>query len=786
MTTDFPTKGDDQKISLRNSQYPQFEYDFAADLKQNHAEIWKLGGNIRGNEAFNLWTKARDGSQTEGVLNWIKEREAWSARHFQDGAQFKAGDLTPNKSNVAGIVAQIKWGVIGTLGAPVMKSTITELIEKFEDRQMENLSTEHMAEDVEPAVEIIEAEQERAEPIEEKIEAEPVIMQRFYEANAKSVDPETRRVKLGVSSEEAVKRDFGMEVIDHSRENMNLEFLNSGRAPLLMDHDPSRQIGVVESVTLDEDARRLRAVARLGKGPLASEVFDDLSDGIRQNVSVGYRIDGRISREDDEDEIYRVRTTPMEISIVSIPADQSNLVGVGRSDATQLSKSKGTVEMTTENNIDIEAHTSAAIDKALNTQRKNDADILNLAATHNKRDMANEAISKGMKIEDFRGVLLNEIASKPLELASATVDLPKSEQREYNLSNMIRAQITNDYRDAGFEREMHDEITGRTGKKTDGFYVPDFAWGSRSGVMTTAATGAVNSENNSSAFIPTMHRGDLFIEALKSRMVLSDLGATYLPGLTNRISIPGFASGGVPAFVEEAGAVTDQSQTDKSVTLTPKTIGAKVAMSRLAMLESVPSIDQMVRNNLLSNMAVEIERAAINGAGSGGAPTGLLAASGVANLDISSDTDVADLTWADIVAMVKLVEGANGIENPSAAGWLTSPAVRAKMASIARVASTDSVMLLNDPWNNLYGYPIMFSSLIPTNLNPGDSGTDASAMIFGDFSQMLMGFFGAPSVLVDPYSEGDAGNVKIVVHQEYDTAVRHGPSFAKTDEIKVV
>ena len=632
----------------------------------------------------------------------------------------------------------------------------------------------------------IEAEQERAEPIEEKIEAEPVILQRLYQANTKSVDSETRRVALGVSSEEAVKRDFGLEVIDHSRENMNLEFLNSGRAPLLLDHDPSRQIGVVESVTLDEDARRLRAVARLGKGPLASEVFDDLSDGIRQNVSVGYRIDGRISREDDEDEIYRVRTTPMEISIVSIPADQSNLVGVGRSDATQLSKSKGTVEMTTENNIDIEAHTTAAIDKALNTQRKNDADILNLAATHNKRDMANEAISKGMKIEDFRGVLLNEIASKPLELQSATVDLPKSEQRQYNLSNMIRAQITNDYRDAGFEREMHDEITGRTGKKTDGFYVPDFAWGSRSGVMTTAATGAVNSENNSSAFIPTMHRGDLFIEALKSRMVLSDLGATYLPGLTNRISIPGFASGGVPAFVEEAGAVTDQSQTDKSVTLTPKTIGAKVAMSRLAMLESVPSIDQMVRNNLLSNMAVEIERAAINGAGSGGAPTGLLAASGVANLDISSDTDVADLTWADIVAMVKLVEGANGIENPSAAGWLTSPAVRAKMASIARVASTDSVMLLNDPWNNLYGYPIMFSSLIPTNLNPGDSGTDASAMIFGDFSQMLMGFFGAPSVLVDPYSEGDAGNVKIVVHQEYDTAVRHGPSFAKTDEIKVV
>ncbi len=42
----------------------------------------------------------------------------------------------------------------------------------------------------------------------------------------------TRRVRIGVSSEEPVERDFGMEVIDHSRESMNLDFLNSGRAPL--------------------------------------------------------------------------------------------------------------------------------------------------------------------------------------------------------------------------------------------------------------------------------------------------------------------------------------------------------------------------------------------------------------------------------------------------------------------------------------------------------------------------------------------------------------------------
>ena len=66
--TNFPTKGEDKKISLRNSNYPQFDFDFANNVKEQTPEIWKAGGNIRGNEAFNLWKKARAGEETEGVL----------------------------------------------------------------------------------------------------------------------------------------------------------------------------------------------------------------------------------------------------------------------------------------------------------------------------------------------------------------------------------------------------------------------------------------------------------------------------------------------------------------------------------------------------------------------------------------------------------------------------------------------------------------------------------------------------------------------------------------------
>jgi len=132
--TNFPTKDEDKKVSLKNSNYPQFDYDYALKLKKDYPSIWKAGGNIRGNDAFMLWGRARDGQETEAITEWIKEREAWIARHYEDGKQFK-GDKEPNLSNVGGVVAQIKWGVIGTLGESGMKEVISELKKKIDNKE---------------------------------------------------------------------------------------------------------------------------------------------------------------------------------------------------------------------------------------------------------------------------------------------------------------------------------------------------------------------------------------------------------------------------------------------------------------------------------------------------------------------------------------------------------------------------------------------------------------------------------------------------------------------------
>ena len=88
MATNFPKKGDNKKISLRNSEEKQFSYEFAKNLKEQQPKIWKAGGNIRGNEAFMLWGRAREGQDTEAIREWIKERLAVPPRLFRDGTLF--------------------------------------------------------------------------------------------------------------------------------------------------------------------------------------------------------------------------------------------------------------------------------------------------------------------------------------------------------------------------------------------------------------------------------------------------------------------------------------------------------------------------------------------------------------------------------------------------------------------------------------------------------------------------------------------------------------------------
>lgn len=112
----FDVTKDDIRNPRTRSTPPQFPYEYAAYLKKHFPKIWAAGGNIRGNDTFRWWTAYRQGDRSPTVMHWWDvTRPAWIARHFQD-------------HRLPGVVAQIKWGTVGTLGVAGMKRVVEDAI----------------------------------------------------------------------------------------------------------------------------------------------------------------------------------------------------------------------------------------------------------------------------------------------------------------------------------------------------------------------------------------------------------------------------------------------------------------------------------------------------------------------------------------------------------------------------------------------------------------------------------------------------------------------------------
>ena len=148
------------------------------------------------------------------------------------------------------------------------------------------------------------------------------------EFETRSINVEARTVTLVASSEEPVARSFGQEILSHRADDIDMSFANSGKAPLLYQHDDNQQIGKIERFYLDEKNKITIAEVVFSRNELADEIFRDVVDDIRNCVSIGYQILGMRKVEDASEPTFAVRFKVLECSIVSLPADST--VGVIR------------------------------------------------------------------------------------------------------------------------------------------------------------------------------------------------------------------------------------------------------------------------------------------------------------------------------------------------------------------------------------------------------------------------------------------------------------------------
>jgi HK97 family phage major capsid protein/HK97 family phage prohead protease len=591
--------------------------------------------------------------------------------------------------------------------------------------------------------------------IEER--ADPVTVHRAaIDMDIRGADTKKRTVDIAVSSELAVERSFGKEILVHEQGAIDMAFLASGRAPLLLDHDMEKQIGVIESVELSAD-RKLRAKVRFGRSALAEEVYQDVVDGIRANVSVGYRVNKMERSASGKDE-YLVRSwSPLEVSVVSIPADPS--VGVGRSAAALEPKPTIEPSIKKESKMDNEVNLDAVRAEAAEAAARNVSEILSLAARHNKRDLGDAAIKAGKSIEQFRGELLDVIGSdKPLE--NDNIGLSKKEVRQFSVVRAIAALANPSDRRlreaAAFEFEASEAAAQRYGRTAQGVMVP-------TDVLGVWKQRDLNTSDDNE-LVATNLLANEFIDVLRNQASVMQAGARMLPGLVGNVAIPKKTAASTGAWIStEGGAATESEPTFGTVSLTPKNIGAFSDMTRQLILQSTPAIEALVRDDLTQALALAIDKGALEGSGSSGQPTGILNTAGV---NKPSSFAAAVPTFAEMVALESAVAEDNALFGNLA--YITDAATYGGLKTKSKDSGSGMFVIENGQAN---GYRVIRSQQ-----------ATAGNVYFGNFSDCLIGMWGGLDLTVDPYTASTTGTVRIVALQTVDVAVRNAVSFAYNND----
>jgi HK97 family phage major capsid protein len=620
-------------------------------------------------------------------------------------------------------------------------------------------------------------------------------LRREFELDRREIDVDARTVPLSFSSEMPVSRYFGDEVLDHSPKSIRLGRLRNGGA-LLMDHDPRDQVGVVEDVTIE--GRRGRAIVRFGRSARAQEIFQDVVDGIRRLVSVGYRIHAT-ETEKRSGEVELVRVTdwePFEISLVSIPADDS--VGVGRAVETipTSNLSKENQDMNSENAVaedatrSVEVKPSAPVvsevresapvrqpstEQMLAAERRRVADIETIAEQLRANGAEidhRSAIRDGVSVDSFQRQAFDSLVARQTSYNPGITS--RSEVRDLSQFSLMRGinSLVQGRGLQGIEREMHEEAlreASSTGLALRGqLSLPTVLLNFSKRDMT--ATGGTNGDQGGTTIQTSLGS---FIELLYSKMVIRNLGAQFLTGLQGNLDLPKLLTGSAPVKKSENAALDESSPTTGKISLSPKRNGTFIEVSKQLLAQSSMSIENVLRNDLATALALAMELGAINGGGTD-EPTGILGTSGIGS--VAGGQNGAAPTWANIVALETAVATANA--DMGSLAYLTNPKVRGKLLTTPKVASTDSNMVWQDGPNPLRGYRAEVTTQVPSTLEKGSSGAVCSAIIFGNFADLVVAQWGGIDIQVNPYVKDTEGLVRITADTYYDAAVRRAGSFA--------
>ena len=641
------------------------------------------------------------------------------------------------------------------------------------------------------------------------------------------IDKEKRTLTFPYGSEEPVNRGYlGYEILDFTEESVDQSRLMAS-APLLYNHNPDDVLGVVEKSWIDK--KRGYVTVRLGKHERGEEILGLINDGILRNVSVGYSISKTEKEErkkDDDKEYYRViGFQPAEISIVTVPADYSG-AGIGRAKDTkkididsekqstmdsdvrpasvevqrtnavadqsvpQVNLNLKTMATSTPENNDVVRDLEKARNDAQSNERKRIREITSFC---NKMQLGDETLNNLLDnpkatINDARAIYCDKAEMQPVESIQAKADIPEKELSEISLVAGARAALTGDWtsREAGLIREVSQEVELKGGKRTtsNSFMIPFSAF-----TPQQRATYVTSTANVGGNLVGTDYRPQDFIEFLYNNSIALGAGVQTLNDLQGDVAIPKRSGKGSTYWLStETTAITAGNSTFSQITMTPKNVASLEKYSRQQVLQGLPAIETLIRSDMTTNLQLAMDSAILNGSGSSGEPTGILNTSGVNS--IAMGTNGGAITIDALINLEGNVVIDNGIVNPASTGYLTNGKV---VNDLKKLKDTAGQYLYNigsvvagrgaTP-ASINGYTISDSMQLPSTLTKGSSSGNCSSVIFGDFSQCLVGLWGGLEITVgedaDDFSKALTSIRGIMT---MDVAVRNPVSFGVIKDV---
>jgi HK97 family phage major capsid protein len=535
--------------------------------------------------------------------------------------------------------------------------------------------------------------------------------------------------------------------------------------PVLEMHERELPVGRIFNPRID--GNRIVGLLRFSKSEKGRKLYTDCADGIITDTSVGAII---TAVQEMDSHLLALRWKPREVSLVDTGADQS--VGVNRRHVTQPNEAIMSEKSTQQGDPNGSAPAQSPSVQIVNRNADEAKAILDLADSIQKKypslgimRTAEEFAQFNRPFSEFQGEAWGLIRkyheAHPVQSVAtqspSEIGMTEREQKNFSIVRAAMASLTNDWKRAGFELECSRAVADQIGREPRGFFVPS---------EIQRQMGATAIQRTQSAGDPTLggfivasdYRGDLFIDALRAQSVAMAAGVRALPGLVGNVVIPKQTGSATFGWIGEGVDATTTNLTFATINMAPRTIAGAVPMTRKLLIQSSPAIEQLVRLDLVMGAALAIDDAIFEGTGAGGEPLGI---KNHASINTQAVNTNSTPTWAEMVGFESEVASDNALAG--SLSYVTTPAIRGALKTTSK--DTGSGLFIMEG-NSVNGYPVYVSTQLASD-----------TILFGDWSQILVGFWGVLDIKPDESTLAASGGLVLRAFQDADIGIRNAVAF---------